>query len=73
MIVHVLLTVEGEVEPSRSWKAGIDFEINLEFRTTNDTGLLLYVQSEDLSDYIQLQLVNGKVWNNCYIYKASRF
>ena len=61
MIVHVLLTVEGEVEASRSWKAGIDFEINLEFRTTNDTGLLLYVQREDLSDYIQLQLVNGKV------------
>jgi hypothetical protein len=50
---------DSEIE---GWRAGTDFEINLEFRTTNDTGLLFYVENKgDILDHIQLELVNGTV------------
>lgn len=55
------MSVEGEVEQDKAWKAGRDFEIDIEFRTTNDTGLIFYLERQDIPDHVELELVSGTV------------
>ena len=54
---------EGEITPSSAWKAGVNFEIDLEFQTVQNSGLLFYVQSQssNIDDHVELEIVEGKV------------
>ena len=46
----------------RQWHGGgVNCSLELEFRTSQPDGLLLYTDNRDLREYMQLKLVNGGV------------